>query len=101
MADVKIDKSKWDALSDEEKRKITDGLIKAGTLKSGDNIVGDAVVGTSVQPAWDPVGDICRGACDVAAGVGAAWCTANTVGVGLIACLAAAEAVRNECRNHC
>jgi len=100
MANIKVSQSDWNSISDAEKKAIQDGLTKAGTLRPGDTIVGDPA-STTVTPQWDPVGDLCRIGCDVAAGAGAAWCTANTAGAGLAVCLAAAEAVRQECRRHC
>ena len=105
MADMLINKDEWDAVPPAEQKTILDGLIAAGTLKSGDRIVGDPGVPASTLRAvgdrWEPWKDLCKAGCDVVAGAGAAWCTVNTVGVGLIACLAAAEVVRNQCRDRC
>jgi hypothetical protein len=106
MADVKINQQQWDALSQAERETITKGLRGTGALKIGDSIVGDPSVpqfdeNTQLEPMWNPLKGVCKAACDVAAATGAAWCTANTLGVGLVACLAAAEAARQLCRDRC
>jgi len=104
MADLLINKDEWDAVSPAEQQAITDGLIQSGSLRPGDRIVGDPSVPTSSSRTgerFDPFGDLCKAACDVVAGSAAGWCTANTAGAGLAACLAAAEIARNECRNRC
>ena len=106
MADIKVNKQQWDSLSEEDQRAITEGLRSTGGLSIGDQIVGDPNVkpfdeNTQLQPMWNPIKDLCKSACDIAAGSAVAWCTANTAGVGLAACLAAAEAARQECRNRC
>lgn len=106
MADIKINKQQWDALSQEDQKAITDGLRSTGGLKIGDRIVGDPNVppfdeNTQFAPMWNPIKDLCKAACDLAAGTAAAWCTANTAGAGLVVCLAAAEAARQECHNRC
>jgi hypothetical protein len=106
MADIKINKQQWDALSQEDQNAITQGLRSTGGLKSGDRIVGDPKVppfgkNTQLAPLWNPIQDLCKAACDVAAGTAGAWCTANTAGAGLVVCLAAAEAARQECHNRC
>lgn len=106
MADVKVNKQQWDALSAGEQTKITAGLVTTGALKAGDQIVGSADAEafdaqTKFEPMWNPLGDICKALCDTAAAAGATWCIANTAGLGLPVCLAAAEAARNICRGRC
>lgn len=104
MADLLINKDEWDAVSPAEQQAITDGLIQSGSLRPGDRIVGDPSVPTSSSRTgerFNPFKPICEAACDLTASGAVAWCTANTVGVGLAACLAAAEIARNECRNRC
>jgi len=105
MADLLINKDEWDAVPAAEQKAIIDGLIQAGTLRPGERVVGDpsvpASTSRSAEDRWNPIKDICKIACDAAAGAGAAWCTANTVGVGLVACIAAAEVARQECRKRC
>lgn len=106
MADILVNKAQWEALSKDERDKITKGLTECGALSDKDSVVGDASVApfdenTQLQPLWNPLQDLCKAACDVAAGTALAWCTANTVGIGLAACIAVAEAARNECKNNC
>jgi len=106
MADVKVNKGQWDAVSSADQKAIIDGLRKTGALQSGDRIVTDPNVApfdenTQMEPMWNPIKDLCKVACDTAAAAGVAWCTANTAGVALAACIAAAEAARNVCRDRC
>lgn len=106
MADIKVNKDQWGALGEDEQQKITKGLKGCGVIQESDTIVGSEQISpfdkqTQLEPMWNPLQDLCKSACDVAAGGALAWCTANTVGIGLAACLAAAEAARQECKNHC
>lgn len=106
MTDILVNNQQWDSLSKDEQKEIVKGLRSTGAIKIGDRIVGDPNVppfdkNTQLEPMWNPIEDLCKAACDVAAASGAAWCTANTAGVALAACLAAAEAARRECRNRC
>ena len=76
-------------------------------MKIGDNIIADPSAppfdpdSASFELMWNPKRDLCLIACDTAAGLAFAWCTANTAGLGYVACMAAAEAVRNKCRESC
>ena len=106
MADILVNEGQWKSLSKDEQDNITKGLRSTGAMKTGDQIVGSAASpvfdkNTKMEPLWNPIEDLCKAACDVAAGAGAAWCTANTAGIALAACLAASEAARRECRKHC
>ena len=101
MAELRV--QGWNSLSESDKAKITEGLIKIGSVRPGSPLVdaGAAPSAANITAAWDPIGDLCRAACDVAAGAAAAWCTANTAGVATAVCFAAAAAAREECRKHC
>lgn len=106
MTDILVNKGQWDSLSKEDQDKIAKGLLDSGAIRDIDQIIGDASIppideNTQLQPLWNPLKDLCKAACDVAAGAALAWCTANTAGVGLAVCIAAAEAARNECKNRC
>ncbi|MGE4407057.1 hypothetical protein [Pseudomonas sp.] len=106
MTDILVNKSQWDALSDEEQQKITNGLIGTGAMRNIDRIVGDDSVppmdeNTELEPLWNPIKDVCQGLCDAAAIAALGWCTTNTGGIGLAVCIAAAEAVRAECKKRC
>ncbi len=106
MADIKVNKQQWDALSQEEQEAIIDGLRSTGGLKIGDRVVGDPNEppfdeNTQLEPLWNPIKDVCKALCDSAAAAAFAWCSANTAGVGLVACLAVAESARQECRKRC
>ena len=106
MADILVNKQQWDSLSQDEQSEIVKGLRTTGAVKIGDRIVGDPNVkpfdeNTQLEPMWNPLKSICKAACDATAAAGVAWCTANTAGIGLAVCLAAAEAARQECRRRC
>jgi hypothetical protein len=106
MAEIRINEGQWAAISEEERSHIVDGLRKSGALQPEDIVVGDPSVAemtadTPLEPMWNPLEDICKAACDVAAGTALGWCTLNTAGLGLVACIAAAEAARNACRDRC
>lgn len=106
MADVKINAQQWNSVSKEEQQRIENALRETGALKAGDRIVGAEDVppftaDTELAPMWNPIKDVCKVACDSAAAAAVAWCTANTAGVGLAACVAAAEAARQVCRDRC
>ena len=106
MANILVNKQQWDSLSEEEQNKIVKGLSSTGAIKIDDQIVGDPNTppfdeNTQFKPMWNPIQDLCKTACDTVAAAGVAWCIANTSGPVLAACLAATEAIRRECRNHC
>jgi hypothetical protein len=106
VTDILVNKNQWDSLSEDEQNEIVRGLRGTGAIKIGDKIVGDPNVppfdeNTPLEPMWNPIKDICKAACDTTAAAAAAWCSANTAGVALAACLAAAEAARRECRKRC
>jgi hypothetical protein len=106
MADVKVNKGQWDAVSSADQKAIIDGLCKTGALQSGDRIVPDPNVApfdenTQMKPMSNPIKDTCKALCDSAAQAGFAWCIANTTGPVLAACIAAVEAARDLCRDRC
>lgn len=106
MTDIVINKEQLDAVDSEEQQRITSALIEAGAMQQGDQIIGDVSApavdeNTEIAFSFNPFKEGCKILCDGAAGTGLAWCTANTVGVGLIACVAAAEAARKECKKRC
>lgn len=100
MSDIVVNQTLWDAVVPKERDLILAGLRKSGSFTDGDVIV-PSVNPLAEKPNWDPIGDLCRAACDVAAGAALAWCDANTAGAGTALCIAAAEAAREECRRHC
>lgn len=106
MTNVTVNKQQWDSLDESERQKITKGLRESGAILESDSIIGSDAIApfdaqTQLEPMWNPLQDLCKAACDVAAGTALAWCTANTAGVGLAVCAAAAEAARQECKNRC
>jgi len=106
MTDYRVNAEQWNAISTEDQTSIIEGLRSAGALKIGDKIIPDAKTKRAsesgkIELLWNPIGDACRAACDATAAAAIAWCTTYTAGAGLIACIAAAEAVRRECNSHC
>lgn len=106
MANIKVNDGQWNALSTDEQNAIIEGLITTKALEVGDKIVPDPNVqpfteATIMEPMWNPLNDLCKAGCDIAAAAAAAWCTANTAGIATAACLAAAEAARQACRDRC
>jgi hypothetical protein len=100
MTQISVDQGKWDAVPEEERRRIQAGLVQSGLLREGDVLApGAALSDQDLQ--WDPIKDICKAACDVAAASAVAWCTANTGGAATALCIAAAESARQECRRRC
>lgn len=112
MADIKINKKLWDAVSDQNKKSITDHLVDHEVIKPTDKIVADEntpVPSPDTQVFGATIGDvttfglipgwICKAACDAAAAAAVAACTAT--GPGLAACLALIAAAREACRNGC
>ena len=99
MAKILVPQARWDAVPEAERKKIEEGLRSVGALAAADSLA--PADGSVVVADWDPIGDICRVGCDVAAGAALAWCAANTGGVGTALCVAAAEAAREECKRHC
>lgn len=99
--EIKINTSIWDALSVEDKDKITK-IAKATSLLDKE--------GTIVADSSAPVADaqnfldnfsFCKIGCDAAAAAAVAACTASTAGAGLAACLAVAEVAHQACRDAC
>lgn len=110
MADLKVNEAQWTALTKKQQDEIFQGLLSTGALKAEDRIVADPQSaefgeGTVMEPMWNPINDLvkgpCKALCDATAAAAGAWCAANTGGVALAACMAAADAARRECRKRC
>ncbi|MEB9613445.1 hypothetical protein P4J23_25980 [Bacillus cereus] len=107
MAKIKISKETWSKVHEDEKKKIYNILIEAGSIDKEDEIVGDTAIPAHKEDedimtiSWNPKKDLCKVACNVAAATAAAACTAGTEGIGLAACLAAANAAKDLCRDRC
>ncbi len=103
-ADIRINADQWNAVSPDEQQRIEMGLKQSGALRPEDKIVADAEIPaftkeTEMALMLNPLKSIGKAGCDVAASLGVGWCTANTAGVGLAVCLAAAETGRQVCRD--
>lgn len=98
MADIPVSASQWNEISEDERARIVQGLRESGILKPEDNLVPSAGIDAL---EWDPIKDICKAACDAAAGAAIAWCIANTAGAATALCIAAANSAREECKRRC
>ena len=98
MADIQVSLEKWNEVDAQERDRIVQGLRDSGILKAEDHLVPAAGIH---MEGWNPIKDLCKAACDVAAGSAIAWCTANTAGAGTALCIAAAEAAREACKSRC
>jgi hypothetical protein len=111
---VKIDAEIWSPLSADEQNKIVEILKDSNLLDEDDSIevssspvLIDAQTVVADPQSW--VSDwwrrnkktICRASCDTAAAAAAAGCSTITSGLGVAACLAAAEAARQACKDAC
>jgi hypothetical protein len=105
MAEIKINQAQWEAIDNVQQQAIVAGLREIGALQAEDTIVADAdTAAVTDESGMAPLGlfsGVCKIACDVAAAAAGTWCTANTAGLGLTVCLAAAAVIRNECRSRC
>lgn len=99
MANIPISPEQWASVSDEDRKRIEGAFRQLGLMRESDNLV--RTEGAAAAVEWDPIKDLCRAACDTAAGAAVAWCTANTGGAATVLCIAAAEAARQECRRRC
>lgn len=108
---IAIDADLFNAVSDEEKAKISSILKDTNLLTQDGTFEGEGTGVINAQAAIaDPqslIGDfkkkfnLCKIGCDVAASAAAAACTASTSGIGLAVCLAAADIAREACRDAC
>ena len=124
MANICVNEEQWNAVPMDERELIITGLRATGALRSDDQIVGDPSVERftsepELEPMWNPLRGIqkvidkgkdfireaeragCKLACDATAAAACAWCTANTVGAGLVVCIGVAETARSKCRKGC
>lgn len=111
---ISINEDQWNVLSSDEQERIVAAFRKAELIEQGDTIAGvrnapveeddkdgDENAVKKGMEGWNPKKEICKKVCDAAAASAAGWCTANTSGAGLVACLAAAEIARKKCRKRC
>ena len=92
-ADFRVPKKDWEALTNADREAIKKNLVNNRLMLPGDQIVGVEGV---VAGAWDPVCDLKRAACDVAAVAAAASCTGAPPVIAI--CLVAVAAARDACR---
>ena len=98
MANISISDEKWNALSTEEKAKITAHLIKHRVMNPGDSITGNA----TAEGFFDDINPgkvLCQIGCDATAA--AAIAALTLTGPALAAAVAAIAVAREACRNSC
>lgn len=114
ISNIKLHPSIWDSVSDEDKDKVikilktTSALSQDGTITTDSNEpISSQGFGDWIKDVKDNIGDVirakatCQIGCDIVAAAAASACTASTAGVGLAACLAAAGAAQQVCRDQC
>ncbi len=112
MARLLVNAQQWQAIPENMRQEIIEGLQGVGSLDADDEIVADeasepftedSVLRPMQNPlkGWNPLKDICKAACDATAASAAAWCAANTAGAATAACILVAEAARKKCRSRC
>lgn len=106
MTKIHVNAKQWNGISAEEKKAIVSGLRKVGSLGQHDEIVADEKSKPVRIPKTEKAkkaksAHLCKLACEAAAASAAAWCDANTVGAGYVACMAAAQVACDECIKKC
>lgn len=106
MANIKVNKQQWEALTAGDRTAIENGLKGVGIIKGNDSIVVDTATppfdgNSTLEPLSNPLTSICKAACDATAAEAVKWCTTNTSGIALAACIAVAESARGECHKLC
>jgi hypothetical protein len=100
MASIKVP-GQWDALSADDKRKVTDLLSATGVLKPGTNLVADAQDANLSIGDFNPIKEICKAACSAAEGAAVAACASAGAPPVVAICIVAAHAAGEACRNGC
>ena len=125
MSEIRVNNEQWNSISTEEQELIISGFRKTGALRIGQTIVADEnkdalqfpheisfsfpnielpridLPRIDLPQLPNPITEVCKVACDAVAATALAWCSANTAGVGYIACVAAAAAIQEECKRNC
>ena len=106
MSDIKVNKSVWDLLSEEDRASIKSALVAAGSLKAEDNIIGDTSAPTFDKDApvlieMHPMGNfLCEAVCATAFTAATAAC-AKFAGPVFAGCMLAASESYNHCKSDC
>ena len=98
MPEIQVSATHWNEVSDSDRQKIIEGFRSMGLLTNDDKLVPSDEISAE---GWNPIKDLCKIACDAAAASAVAWCTVNTAGAATALCIAAAEALREKCRDRC
>lgn len=99
--ELKVNAAEWNGLSPDERARI-ESII--GGFFKGATITLDPAAPRSAQPAgahvagWNP---FCKAACDIAEGAAIAACASLVNPIAIAACIAAAHAAGDACRNSC
>ena len=94
--DIKVNDQEWNDISKDEQQRITD--IITGYFKDARIVPDAATLKTAVAPQGNP---FCKIGCDAAEAAAATACTNLTNPIAVAACIAAAHAAGDECRNRC
>lgn len=108
MKEIRISDGLWSEVDKSEQEKILKIIKESGFFEDGVNvkIVGDTNISAEDKVTLNIEVDRnewfgCKIVCDTAAAAAAAACTTVSSGVGVAACIAAANAAREECRDRC
>lgn len=105
MADITLNQSEWNGLSDDVRNQITEILEQTGLLKVGDRIVtapnAPTFTDLTAQLLPSVSHNVCMTLCDVAQAAAHVACALLPDPVSIAACNAVAIAAGNTCRRTC
>ena len=102
MAEIRVNAQQWNAVKEEDQKRIDTALKAVGALKPDDVIVPDLnapVIKTQAVPGTS--GWLCEFLCHAAANAGRAACFQLVDPVAIAACLAAVEVALKKCLKEC
>ena len=102
MADIRINATQWNALTEAIQRQIEQELKLAGALRPEDHIVPDPEAPLVDEITTDRLTDwICKMACELAAAAGKVACFKLVNPAAILLGLGVVEEARKQCRKRC
>ena len=101
MAQIKVNKAKWDAISRDEQNSIQQELRTAGAISEDDEIVGDAGAQPFEESDMTAAAGPCEAACTAAYGRASRACSLLPHPAARAVCYAAAMAAYAVCLRNC
>ena len=102
--DVKVNKSEWESLSQENRDRINSIIsshFQGSTVVGADGVNSSHDIIQAQKFGWNPGKPFCTAACGVAEAAAVAACSALSGGVAVAACVAAAHVAGDYCRSRC